>query len=110
MRVEIHTAEPVVCQFVSDDHIIRHRAHAVAVREKANSRAADLYAVSGRNVFRDGVVVDAEVCGEREIRWMLPSLAVPWVRPEDNPALQWVIHNRVMNNQIIVAFPGLIAN
>lgn len=98
VRVKINAAEAIVCQFISDDHVARHGTHAVAVREQSDSRTADLYAVSGGNVFRDGIVVDAEVWRESEIGGMRTSLAVARVRREDYPALELVIHNLVMND------------
>lgn len=56
MGVKRNARNTVTRQFVSDDHVTRDAAGALAIGKKAHSRATNLHAVLGRNVFGDGTV------------------------------------------------------
>jgi hypothetical protein len=100
--VESNTPESITGQLVVDDHIIRGAAGTNAIGKEADSRATNLHAIVLGNVFGHGVVVNP-IVGR-------PNRAHRRMRGKNDAALQRIVLDGVVDEQIVAAFRGLVAD
>jgi len=103
--MEGDSGQTVSCQFVLADHVARDTALAIAIGKKADSCASNLHAVGGGDILGHGIVDDAKVRSVRS-----GSVAHGRMGGKHDAAIERIVRDTVVNDQIVVAFRSLVAD